>query len=135
MKKYPAVQIAFLCFSLLSTFAVLAETISKPDYKVGKTLNGEVYKADKAACKSQSGNAKDVCIEEAIGKQKVARAELEFSYTGKAADQHKILVVKAKAAYEVAKEKCDDLARSAKTECVQEAKAIEQKALAAANLS
>jgi hypothetical protein len=104
--------------------------ISKPDYKTGITRINQTYKADKAACKSQSGNAKDVCEEEAKAKEKVARAELEFSYTGTAADQNKILVVKAKTSYEVAKERCDDLAGNAKDVCVKEAKAVEKKALA-----
>lgn len=134
MKKNQPIQAALLCMSLLSVFAVQAATMSKPDYKAGKTRISEAYKVDKAACHSQSGNAKDVCEEEAKGKEKVARAELEFSYSGKAADSNKVHVVKAKAAYEVAKEKCDDLAGNAKNVCVQEAKAAEQKALADAKM-
>ena len=45
-----------------------------------------------------------------------------------------MLVAKAKAAYEVAKERCDDLAGNAKDVCRQEAKAVEKKALADANM-
>lgn len=41
----------------------------------------------------------------ANAKEKVARAELEYSYTGKPGDQTKVLVAKAKSAYAVAKEK------------------------------
>jgi hypothetical protein len=134
MKTYQPIQAALLCMSLLSVFAVQAETISKPDYKAGKTRISEAYKVDKAACRSHSGNAKEVCEEEAKGKEKVARAELEFSYSGEVADSNKVHVVKAKAAYEVAKEKCDDLAGNAKNVCVQEAKAAEQKALADAKM-
>jgi hypothetical protein len=134
MKKIQSIQAALLCLGMLSVPAARAEMISKPDYKAGKTRISDVYKADKAACKSLSGNAKDVCEEETKGKEKVARAELEFSYTGKAADGNRVHVVKAKAAYEVAKEKCDDLAGNAKNVCVQEAKAAEQKALADAKM-
>lgn len=130
MKTRQTLHASLLCLGLLSLTATQAEMMSKPDYKAGKTRISETYKADKTACHSQSGNAKDVCEEEAKGKEKVARAELEFSYTGKAADSNKVQVVKAKAAYEVAKEKCDDLAGKAKNVCVQEAKAVEQKALA-----
>jgi hypothetical protein len=122
MKKYQPIQTALLCMSLVSVFAVQAETISKPDYKAGKTRISEAYKVDKAACHSQSGNAKDVCEEEAKGKEKVARAELEYSYSGKVVDSNKVHVVKAKAAYEVAKEKCDGLAGEAKASCVTAAK-------------
>lgn len=135
MKKNLPVHAAVLCLSLLTLTATQAEMISKPDYKAGKTRISETYKADKAACHSQSGNAKDVCEEEAKGKEKVARAELEFNYTGKASDSNKVHVVKAKAAYEVANEKCDDLAGNAKSVCVQEAKGVEQQALADAKMN
>jgi hypothetical protein len=134
MKTRQTLHAALLCLGLLSLTAAQAEMMSKPDYKAGKTRISETYKADKAACHSQSGNVKDVCEEEAKGKEKVARAELEFSYTSKAADSNKVQVVKAKAAYEVSKEKCDDLAGNAKNVCVQEAKAAEQKALADAKM-
>ena len=123
-----------LCLSLLTWTAAQAQTISKPDYKAGKTRISETYKADKMACVSQAGNARDVCEEEAKGKEKIARAELEYSYSGKAVDRNKVHVVKAKADYEVAKEKCDDQAGNAKNLCVQEAKAAEQKALADAKM-
>jgi hypothetical protein len=123
MTHSPSLRLALLCMSLLAVSATQAQNMSKPDYKAGKTRISETYAADKAACQSQSGNAKDVCKEEAKGKEKVARAELEFSYTGKAADANKVHVVKAKAAYEVAKEKCEDLAGDAKSSCVAAAKA------------
>ena len=35
------------------------------------------YKADKEACKSMTGNAKDVCMDEAKGKEKIAKAEAD----------------------------------------------------------
>ncbi len=71
---------------------------------------------------------------EASAKQKVARAELEFGYIGKPADQTKLQVAKAESAYSVAKEKCDDQAGNAKDVCVKEAKAVETKALADAKM-
>jgi hypothetical protein len=61
-------QATVLCIGLLTLSAVQAETISKPDCKAGKARIIETYKADKTACHSQSGNAKDVCEEEAKGK-------------------------------------------------------------------
>ena len=61
-------------------------------------------------------------------------AELEYGYTGKAADRNKVLVVKAESAYAVAKERCDDKAGNAKDVCVKEAKAVETKALADAKM-
>ena len=64
----------------------------------------------------------------------MARAELEYGYSGKPADQTKVKVAKAESAYAVAKEKCDDQSGNAKDVCVQEAKAVEVKALADAKM-
>jgi hypothetical protein len=111
-----------------------AATITKADYQAGKTRISADYKADKAACASLAGNAKDICIEEAKAKEKVARAELEFSFTGKKKDRNSVLVAKAESTYAVAKEKCDDKAGNDKDVCIKEAKAVEVKALADAKL-
>ncbi|MFM9915416.1 MAG: hypothetical protein ACKVOX_06385 [Rhizobacter sp.] len=117
---------------LLST--AQAATITKADYQVGKIRISADYKADKAACASLAANAKDICVEEAKAKEKVALAELEFSFTGKSKDRNKVLVAKAESTYAVAKEKCDDRAGNDKDVCVKEAKAVEIKALADAKL-
>ena len=133
MQKLNVFTATILFASLLPISATFAQTISKGDYKTSKTRISADYKSDKAACNSQAGNAKDICIEEAKAKERIARAELEYSYTGKAADRTNVLV--AKATYEVAKERCDDLAGNAKDVCRQEAKAVEKKALADAKMT
>lgn len=114
--------------------AAYAAPMTKADYKADKVRITADYKADKTACGSLAGNANDVCVEQAKGKEKLALAQLEYGYTGKAEDQNKIMKAKAEADYAVAKEKCDDLAGNAKDVCVQEAKAAETKALADAKL-
>jgi hypothetical protein len=124
-----------LAACMLMLPAVQAATMSKVDYKAGKTRISATYKSDKAACAALVSNAKDVCIEEAKAKEKVALAELEFSYTGKAKDQNKVMVAKAESAYAVAKERCDDQTGNAKDVCVKEAKAVEVKALADAKMA
>jgi len=125
---------ALLVATLLAMPLAHAAPMSQADYDSGKTRIGADFKADKAACGSMAANAKDICIEEANGKEKVARAELEAGYTGKAADHNKVLVVKAETTYAVAKERCDDLAGNVKDVCIKEAKAVEVKALADAKL-
>ncbi len=114
--------------------AQAASSMTQADYKAGKSRIGADYKAEKIACGSLAGNAKDICEEEAEGKEKVALAELEYGYTGKPADHNKVMKAKAEAAYEVAKERCDDLAGNAKDVCIKEAKAVEAKAMADAKL-
>ena len=126
---------SLLMAALLGVSAAQAAVISKQEYDSGKTRASSDYKAAKAACKSQAGNARDICMEEAKGKEKVARAELQYAYTGKVGDLTKLEVTRAKAAYEVAKEKCDDLAGNDKSVCVKEAKAVEVKALVNARMA
>ena len=102
-----------------------AADLSRTDYRVAKTQIDDDYKVEKIACTALMSNARDVCIEEAKGREKNARAELEYRYTGSMHDMDKIAVVKAEAAYAVAKEKCDDFAGNDKDVCVKAARATE----------
>ncbi len=128
--KYSLIVASFLALPL----AAQAATMNKADYKAGKDRISATYKSEKAACGAMSANAKDICVEEAKGKEKVAKAELEYSYTGKAKDKNKLLKAKAEATYAVAKERCDDKAGNDKDVCVKEAKAAQTHALADAKM-
>jgi hypothetical protein len=107
-----------------------AEVALSKDYRAQHEAIETQYKADKAQCKSLSGNAKDVCLKEAQGKEKVALAELTAKRKGTPSAQYDVMVAKAKAAYEVAQEKCDDLKGTEKSACKKQAKADELKAIA-----
>ena len=134
MNKIFSLKASLIVATMLVLPMAHAATMTKADYTATKTRIGADYKSDKVACASLAGNAKDICVEEAKAKEKVARAELEYGYTGKAGDRNKVAVAKAESAYAVAKEKCDDKAGNAKDVCVKEAKAVEIKALADAKL-
>ena len=120
--------------ALLTVPAAQADTMDKAQYKAAQDSIATTYKTDKAACKSLAGNANDVCTQEAEGKQKIAKAELQYRQSGKAADQAKIATVKADAAHDIAKEKCDDLAGNPKDVCLKEAHAAHIKATADAKV-
>jgi hypothetical protein len=105
------------------------DLIGKADFEAGKTRIEADYKADRSACSQLAGNGRDICIEQAKGREKVGHAELEFRYSGKPADANRVLVVRAESNYAVAREKCDDRAGNEKDVCVREAKAAEVKAL------
>ena len=126
MNKRFTLKTSLLVAGLLALpMAQAATSMSKADYSTAKARISADYKTDKAGCAAMTANAKDVCIEEAKAKEKVALAELEYGYTGKVGDLRKWVEVKAKSAYAVAKEKCDDSAGNAKDVCVKEAKAVE----------
>jgi hypothetical protein len=134
MNTLNTLRAALLAASLLALPVAYAAAMTKADYKAGKTRISADYKTDKAACAPLNANTKDICVQEAKAKEKVALAEIEYGYTGKAADRTKVLVAKAESAYAVAKERCDDKSGNAKDVCVKEAKAIEVKALADAKM-
>ena len=88
------------------------------------------YKADKAKCDAMTGNAKDVCTKEAKGKEKVAKAENDAKANPSERNTRKVEEAKADAAYDVAKERCDDLKAKEKDACQKDAKAQHEKAKA-----
>jgi hypothetical protein len=130
MQKIKLLATAVLCASLIPLSAAFAQGMSKGELKAHKTRISEEYKTDKEACHAHTGNAKDICEQEARGKEKVARAEMTHQNSGKASDRNHVMVTQAKADYLVAKERCDDLAGNAKDVCIKEAKAVEKKSLA-----
>jgi hypothetical protein len=113
----------------------MGATVTKSEYKASKDGISAKYKSDKAACKAMKDNAKDICIEEAKGNEKIAKAELEANYKPTDKNRNEIRIAKADAAYSVAKEKCDDLSGNAKDVCVKEAKAAHVAAKADAKVA
>ncbi len=92
------------------------------------------YKSEKDACGRMSGNAKDICVEEAKGKENIAKADADAAFENTPKKREAARLARADAAYAVAKEKCDDLAGNAKDVCVKEAKAAHVKAKGDANV-
>ena len=105
------------------TYVQKATSMSKESYKMAKTNADAQYKIEKDACSSRSGNAKDICVAEAKGKANVAKAEAEAAYDNTPKTREAARVAHAEARYDVAIEKCDDLAGNPKDVCVKEGKA------------
>jgi hypothetical protein len=119
---------------LLACSGAFAAPLTKAEFNAAKERIEVDLKADRNACDTQSGNARDICQERAKGKEKMARAELEYRQSGKAADADKLNVATADATYAVSRETCDDKAGQAKDVCITEAKTQHTKALADAKL-
>ena len=97
--------------------------MSKASYTQAVKDADAQYKIDKNACSSLSGNAKDICVAEAKGNASVAKAEAEAAYKHTPKARESARIAQAQANYNVAIEKCDDLAGNRKDICVKEAKA------------
>src|SRR6266487_4551171 len=97
--------------------------ISKQAYDAAIRNAETQYRNDKDACASKSGNAKDICLEEAKGREAIAKADAEAAYKATPKSREDARVARAEATHGVAKEKCDDLSGNAKDVCVKEADA------------
>ena len=100
-----------------------AASMAKDHYTTAKTNADAQYKIDKDACSSFSGNAKDICVAEAKAKNDVAKAEAAAAHENTPKARQDARIAHAQANYDVAIEKCDDLAGNRKDVCVKEAKA------------
>jgi hypothetical protein len=129
--------LSVLATTLLLAFSMGASAapLSKVDYQAGKANAKAQLKADKISCDAKTANAKDICIEEAKGRESIALAELEASYAPSAKHSYAVHTARADADFAVAKEKCDDLAGNPKDVCRTEAKSAHTAALAEAKLS
>jgi opacity protein-like surface antigen len=105
-------------------------TMTRAEYSSEKDSIEAGYKSAKTNCASMTGNAKSVCHVEAKSDETTKLADLEAQYKGTPSADKDARVAKAKAQYDVAKQKCDDLTGSDKSTCKSTAKADEDRAIA-----
>ena len=84
--------------------------MTKEGYAQAKKDADAQYKIDKDACSSLRGNANDICMAEAKGKEDVAKAEAEAAYENTPKTREGARIAHAQADYNVTIERCDDLA-------------------------
>jgi hypothetical protein len=105
-----------------------ADNMSKDQHKSEKQRIEQEAKAAREKCKDMKGNAKDICMAEAKGQEKVAKAELELKQKDTAKNRYDVAAAKADSDYNVAKEKCDDMKGKDKDACQKDAKAARDNA-------
>lgn len=106
-----------------STSASASRSAQRDEQKAGKEKIAADYKAAKTKCDAMQGNQKDVCMKEAKGQEKVAKAELAAKRNPSARNERKVAEAKADAEYDVAKEKCEDMKGNEKSACEKDARA------------
>lgn len=121
-------KLLMLTLALSCTLAGNAMALTKEEYNAGKDRISADLKANKQKCDGLKANARDVCVSEAKGTEKVARAELESQYKPSPKNTEKAGFARADAVYDTAREKCDDFAGNARDVCVKDAKAARVKA-------
>ncbi len=115
-------KLLLLSFAVSCAFSNAAIAMTKVEYKTQKDAISSTYKADREKCNALKANAKDICVSEAKGVEKIAKAELEATYKPTERNIKKVDKTKHDTAYDTAKEKCDDSAGDAKSACKKEAK-------------
>ena len=123
MKNSKLTMALFAAAGLTLAAGAYAEGTSKDSRDMAVKNAAMQYRSDKATCASMSGNPKDICMQAATGKERVAKADAEAAYRNTPAARESARIARANANYGVAKEKCDDVAGNAKDVCVKEAKA------------
>lgn len=134
MKTLHNNKLAALALVLSCGFATSAMALTPAEHKAQDQRIEADYKMNKDKCKALSGNAKDICQSEAKGMEKIAKAELAAQYKPSPKADMKLREARADAAYDTAKEKCDDLAGNPKDVCVKDAKAAHVAALGEAKV-
>lgn len=109
-----------------------AQTMNKAEYDAAKDRIEMNHKNAKKSCDALKDNAKDICQEEAKGKEKVEKAELENTYKATPDNARKLEEAKADSTYDLAKEKCEDQKGDAEKVCKADAKAVHERAVKAA---
>jgi hypothetical protein len=111
-----------------------AATMSRDDYRAARARIDAEYRDARAACDRLVDRGREVCRAEAAGKERVARAELEFNRSGDPNDAMRLALARADARYDVARERCAARAGADRTTCESDAKAQHAKAVADARL-
>src|SRR3954471_19505841 len=129
----PIIKLSAAAVSLaFATCASAGTMMSKADYQVAKKTIAADATAAKSNCKAFVANARDICMAEAKGNEKVSLAQLEESYQPSDKTRYGTLVAQANATHAVAKEKCDDATGNAKDVCVKQADAAQANSVAEA---
>jgi len=138
ISRVGAARLALACvLAVLSSAPATAATrlSSKDEFNAGKAHIDAELLADRAACDKLTGTPRDVCREQARGKELVAKAELELAHTGSRKSQDRLTTVRMDAAYDIARTQCNDKAGAAKAVCSKEAQTARAKAQADLRLS
>lgn len=105
-----------------------ADAAAKDRYDAAQKSAEADFKANVARCEDLKDNAKKVCVENAKGNEKIAKANATADYKGTPGARYDAAVAKADSDYSVAKLKCNDQTGNGKDVCLKDATAAKTKA-------
>jgi hypothetical protein len=99
-------------------------TMTRDEYRTTEDRIDARHKTDSNACDDLRTYDRDICDAKADGREKVDKAELDARNKPGTEATAKVKKVRADAAYDVAKERCQDLRGSYKGDCRKDAKVV-----------
>lgn len=100
----------------------LGAEMSQQEYRAAKKEISALHQEERAACKTMQGNAFDICIEKARGREQISSAELEERYQPSEQNRFQISMANAEAEYGLAKQNCKKWADQAQMNCHEDAR-------------
>ena len=108
--------------------------MSKDAYKAAQARAEATQKAEVNACDGAQGHARDICRADAKGRGKVALAELDAEYQPSPAADRAVMMAKAAADYDLARQHCDEAQGSAREACRARADHVREAAVRLAKI-
>ena len=108
--------------SLCNVAWAVPPNMSLADYLTRKKQISVDYRAAQAACGVNPSSTREVCRAEAMGRDGVAKADLEVAYRSTPRTRYEANEARADALFWVARERCDDSARLLRDSCLRDAK-------------
>lgn len=93
------------------------------------------YRAASERCDDLAGNPRRVCVAEARAERRIAHSELAAQQKNTPKARYDARVARAEAEFDVAKERCGELAGHPREMCVADARAAEARAKSAARIA
>jgi hypothetical protein len=132
MRRIPAMGVAALVFAC---GAAMAAPMAKDEYKAAKKTIAAEYAVERQKCGSRYGVAAELCIAHAHGARDVAKAELEATYKPGPRTYYDAAMARARTAYTVAKDECNEKRGAEKKACLKVASDARQRAFEEAKTS
>jgi hypothetical protein len=107
----------------LSSLACAAPpNMSLADYLAKKKQISAEHRSAQVACDVNPSTSREICLAEAIGRDEVAKADLEVAYRSTPRTRYEANEARANARFWVAREQCGDAARPVQDACLRDAK-------------
>ncbi len=96
---------------------------ARTEYRLDHEKAQAAYRLDSVRCRQLQGDARQLCKVEARGRFQVAKADIDLKFKHSPANEDRLKLANAEAAYGLAAQKCGSLAGNAKDVCKADAKA------------